>query len=70
VIDDWIRLLRIEASNLSFEERYLRGPKLGNGKLSTVYQCQNKETGELIAVKHIIKSNLSERETEFLREEL
>ena len=39
VIEDWVRLLRQESSNLSFEERYIGGPKLGNGKFSTVFQC-------------------------------
>ena len=70
VIEDWVRLLRHESSNLSFEERYLAGPKLGNGKFSTVFQCQNKETQEVIAVKHIVKSSLTDRERDFLREEI
>lgn len=39
VIENWVSLLRQESSNLSFEERYIGGPKLGNGKFSTVYQC-------------------------------
>lgn len=70
VIEDWIRMLRIESSNLSFDEKYLRGPKLGNGKFSVVYQCQNKETSEVIAAKQIVKSQLTAREKDFLREEI
>jgi hypothetical protein len=37
VIEDWIKLLRIESANTSFEDKYLAGPKLGNGKFSTVF---------------------------------
>lgn len=39
-IEDWIRMLRIESCNLSFDEKYLKGNKLGNGKFSVVFQCQ------------------------------
>jgi serine/threonine protein kinase len=35
-----------------------------------VFQCQNKETQDVIAVKHIVKGSLTERERDFLREEL
>ena len=41
---DWVKHCKREANNLSFEEKYLKGRKLGKGKFSTVYQCQNKET--------------------------
>ncbi len=37
VVEDWVRMLRQESSNLRFDERYLSGPKLGNGKFSTVF---------------------------------
>lgn len=60
----------MEANNLNFEDRYEKGRKLGKGKFSTVYECQNIETGELVAMKHILKPSLSEREREFLREEI
>jgi serine/threonine protein kinase len=63
-------MLRIESCNLSFDEKYLRGPKLGNGKFSTVYQCQNKETSDVIAAKQIVKGSLTAREKDFLREEI
>ena len=36
VVEDWVRLLRTETGNLSFDEKFIRGPKLGNGKFSTV----------------------------------
>jgi len=51
VIEDWIRMLRLESGNDSFESKYIKGSKLGNGKFSVVYQCQNKQTQELIAAK-------------------
>ena len=70
VIEEWIRMLRIESCNLSFDEKYLRGLRLGNGKFSVVYQCQNKETSEVIAVKQIVKGQLTAREKDFLREEI
>jgi hypothetical protein len=35
-----------------------------------VYQCQNKETQEVYAVKQIHKPGLTDREKEFLREEI
>ena len=43
---------------------------MGKGKFSTVYQCKNIETNESIAAKNIIKGNLTEREKDFLREEI
>lgn len=67
---DWIKCLKQEANNLSFEEKYIRGRKLGKGKFSTVFQCQNKETQEVVAVKQIHKPSLTDREKEFLREEI
>ena len=73
VIDDWIRLLRFQATgnySLTFDEKYVKGPKLGQGKFSSVFQCRNRETNEAIAVKQIVKSDLSEREQDFLREEI
>lgn len=69
-IIDWIKWLKLEANNLNFEDRYEKGRKLGKGKFSTVYECQNIETGEIVAMKHIHKPSLSEREKEFLREEI
>jgi serine/threonine protein kinase len=60
----------LEAGNLTFEDKYTKRQKLGKGKFSTVYKCQNKETGEYVAMKHIHKPSLSEREREFLREEI
>ena len=62
--------MRQQANNLSFEETYIQGRKLGNGKFSTVYQCQNKDTQDIIAMKQIDKSSLTEREKDFLREEI
>jgi serine/threonine protein kinase len=69
-ISDWIKCLKQEACNLSFDDRYIKGRKLGNGKFSTVFQCQNRETQEIVAVKQIHKPSLTEREKEFLREEI
>lgn len=69
-VSDWIKCLKQEANNLNFEDKYIKGRKLGKGKFSTVYECQNKETGEIVAMKHIHKPSLSEREREFLREEI
>lgn len=68
-IQDWMRHIRSQANNLSFEEKYNKGKKLGNGKFATVYQCLNKDTGEVVAMKQIDKTSLSERERDFLREE-
>jgi hypothetical protein len=51
VVEDWVRQLRMESSNMSFEEKFIRGPQLGKGKFSTVFKCQNKETSEIIAAK-------------------
>ena len=39
VIEDWIRQLRMESSNMSFDEKFIRGPQLGKGKFSTVFKC-------------------------------
>lgn len=69
-IIDWIKCLKWEANNLNFDDKYIRGRKLGKGKFSTVYECQNKETQEIVAMKHIHKPSLTEREREFLREEI
>jgi hypothetical protein len=55
VIEDWVRHLRLESGNMSFDEKFIRGPQLGKGKFSTVLQCKNKETSEIIAAKQIIK---------------
>ncbi len=73
VIDEWINLLRFSSTgtySAGFDEKYYRGPQLGQGKFSTVYQCKNKENGELTAVKQIVKAQLTEREQDFLREEI
>ena len=37
VVEDWVRLLKLESGNISFDEKYVRGRKLGNGKFSVVY---------------------------------
>ena len=50
-IADWIKCLKQEANNLSFDDKYIKGRKLGNGKFSTVFQCQNRETQEVVAMK-------------------
>jgi len=34
---DWIKCLKSEANNQSFDDKYIRGRKLGKGKFSTVY---------------------------------
>jgi serine/threonine protein kinase len=68
-IQDWMRHIRSQANNLSFEAKYNKGKKLGNGKFATVYQCLNKDTGAIVAMKQIDKTSLSERERDFLREE-
>lgn len=57
-------------SFLNFDEKYLRGTELGHGKFSTVFQCQNRLSGEKIAAKQIVRNHLKEREKEFLREEI
>lgn len=64
-----MRHIKSQANNLSFEAKYNKGKKLGNGKFATVYQCQNKDTGDIVAMKQIDKTSLSEREKDFLREE-
>ena len=69
VIQDWVKNLKEQANNLSFDAKYIRGRKLGNGKFSVVYQCKNQETQEIVAMKQIDKIQLTEREREFLREE-
>lgn len=69
-IEDWVKLLRIQSCNMSFEDKYSKGKALGKGKFSTVFQCQNIETQELIATKQIIKGTLTENEKDFLREEI
>jgi len=55
VILEWVRLIKQQAVNISFDDQYLKGRKLGSGKFSTVYQCQNKFTQEIAAVKVIEK---------------
>jgi hypothetical protein len=37
IIQDWIRALRLQAESLMFEDKYVRGSQLGQGKFSTVY---------------------------------
>ena len=37
-------MMKLESGNINFDDKYIRGQKLGNGKFSTVYQCKNKET--------------------------
>jgi len=37
VIEDWVKLLKMESSNVGFDDKYIRGPKLGNGKFSVVF---------------------------------
>lgn len=55
---------------MSFDEKFIRGPQLGKGKFSTVFKCQNKETSEIIAAKQIVKEQLTDKERDFLREEI
>jgi predicted Ser/Thr protein kinase len=43
---------------------------LGKGKFSIVYMCKNRETEEILAMKHIDKKILTVREKDFLREEI
>jgi hypothetical protein len=36
-IMDWVKHCKSEANNLSFDEKYTKGRKLGKGKFSTVF---------------------------------
>lgn len=69
VINEWILCLKQQGNNLNFEDKYQKGRKLGNGKFSTVWQSQNRETLENVAVKLIDKRSLTDKEKDFLREE-
>lgn len=40
-------------------ERYILGQAIGKGAFGTVYECQNQETGEIVAVKRVALRNLS-----------
>ena len=37
VINDWVKALKLNACNLSFDDKYNKLRKLGNGKFSTVF---------------------------------
>lgn len=38
-VQDWVRLIKQQANNVSFDSIYQRGRQLGSGKFSVVYQC-------------------------------
>ena len=43
---------------------------LGKGKYGMVYEARNRETGEKVAVKVIIKTNVQDEELEMQRAEI
>lgn len=38
-VEKWVKMLRIQSCNMSFDEKFKRGDQLGKGKFSTVFQC-------------------------------
>lgn len=70
VANEWFQLLKEHACNLNFDNFYSRGKRLGSGKFSNVYQCQVKESNEIVAVKMINKQVLQPRDKNFLRDEV
>mgnify|MGYP002631111098 CR=1 FL=1 len=51
-----MRALKLQAENINFDAKYLTGKSIGSGQYSTVYQCQNKDSLEIVAMKNIYKS--------------
>ena len=56
------RLTRLpSAKSLSFLRRYQLGKVLGSGSYATVHEAVHRRTGELVAVKVTMRSELSNR---------
>ena len=51
-------------------EKYVLGREIGKGAFGTVYECQNQETGEILAVKRVALRNLSPEQLKGLEQEV
>lgn len=60
----------IDCSSSSVRELYNIDQKLGSGTFGTVYLVRNKATGDLNAMKEIVKNRISPHEGSRLLEEM
>lgn len=70
IIQDWARALQLQAENLDFSRRYTEGHEIASNQYSRVYQCQNKDTNEVVAVKYIYKNSIIQKNINMLMREL
>lgn len=70
IVQEWIRALRLQAENLTFEDKYVTGKTIGSGQFSKVYQCQNRDSQEIVAMKYIQKNNYDLKQIPFIQAEL
>lgn len=69
--DQWIAQIHRVANVVPFERDYVISDKLlGRGKFSSVFECVNKVTGEVCAVKVMDKNSISADERKLLKSEL
>lgn len=66
----WVRLLRKAAHNVSITKYYSIGKRIGKGKFGTVYQGTHYKTGEIVAIKAMDKSRVTQKDLEGLRAEI
>jgi len=67
---EWIYNLRVAAQTVEIEQSYILDDKLGSGAFSVVRRAKRKSTGEVVAVKCIIKKKISAKEKESLHIEI
>ena len=67
---EWVKVLRMAAKTVPFEEKYHLGKKIGKGKFSLVYECTCLDDAELYAVKIVDKTSMDSQENEALHSEI
>ena len=69
--DQWIEHIQRVSNVVPIESDYvITDRELGRGHYSHVYECVNKATGEICAVKVMLKSSISAEERALLKTEL
>ena len=66
---NFAQTIKNSIKNREFEENYELLEQLGHGHFAEVYKCLHKSTGQIYAVKIIKKTEIKEKNLEFIRQE-
>ena len=69
ICSNFAQNIKNSIKNLEFEENYELLEKIGHGHFAEVYKCKYKLNNQIYAVKIIKKSEMKEKDFEFIRQE-